>query len=105
MVEPSVDDPTEESVRLGGAAGPRPVADVIVVSERDAKKWGDVRGSLIMPHCRGPPAGRLMSDQADIHGCCLALRATMSSRPSLLLIEGVIAPSLGSTLSRRSRSR
>lgn len=48
VVEPSVDDPTEESVRLRRTLrGLGLFADVIVVSERDAEKWGDVRGSLI----------------------------------------------------------
>jgi predicted nucleotidyltransferase len=48
VVEPSVDDATEESVRLRRTLrGLGLFADVIVVSERDAEKWGDVRGSLI----------------------------------------------------------
>ncbi len=48
VVEPSVDDPTKESVRLRRALrGLGLFADVIVVSDDDADKWGDVRGSLI----------------------------------------------------------
>lgn len=48
VVEPSVDDPTEESVRLRRTLrGLGLFADVIVVSEREAEKWGNVRGSLI----------------------------------------------------------
>ena len=48
VVEPSVDDPTEESVRLRRTLrGLGLVADVVVVSEREAEDWRDVRGSLI----------------------------------------------------------
>jgi len=48
VVEPSVDDPTEESVRLRRTLrGLGLFADVIVVSESEAARWGDVRGSMI----------------------------------------------------------
>jgi hypothetical protein len=48
VVEPSVDDPTEESIRLRRTLrGLGLVADVVVVSEREAEDWRDVRGSLI----------------------------------------------------------
>ena len=48
VVEPSIDDPIEESVRLRRTLrGVGLFADVVVVSECDAEKWGDVRGSLI----------------------------------------------------------
>lgn len=48
VVEPTVEDATEESIRLRRTLrGLGLFADVIVVSEREAEKWGDVRGSLI----------------------------------------------------------
>jgi uncharacterized protein len=48
VVEPSVDDPTEESVRLRRTLrGLGLFADVIVVSEREAERWSDVHGSRI----------------------------------------------------------
>jgi predicted nucleotidyltransferase len=48
VVEPLVDDTTGESVRLRRTLrGLGLFADVIVVSEREAEQWGDVRGSVI----------------------------------------------------------
>jgi uncharacterized protein len=48
VVEPSVGDPTDESVRLRRTLrGLGLFADIVVVSERDAKAWGEVHGSLI----------------------------------------------------------
>ncbi|MGN6371895.1 MAG: nucleotidyltransferase domain-containing protein [Solirubrobacteraceae bacterium] len=48
VVEPSVDDSTEESIRLRRALrGLDLFADVVVVSEREAEAWRQVRGSLI----------------------------------------------------------
>lgn len=48
VVEPSVDNPAEESVRLRRTLrGLGVFADVLVVSEREAEEWRDVRGSLI----------------------------------------------------------
>jgi len=48
VVEPSVDDPAEESVRLRRTLrGLGLFADVVVVSEREAEEWREVRGSLI----------------------------------------------------------
>jgi uncharacterized protein len=48
VVEPSVDDPAEESVRLRRALrGLGLVADVVVVSKQEADDWRDVRGSLV----------------------------------------------------------
>jgi predicted nucleotidyltransferase len=48
VVEPSVDDAAEESVRLRRTLrGLGLFADVIVVSEREAEQWRGVRGSLI----------------------------------------------------------
>jgi predicted nucleotidyltransferase len=48
VVEPSVDDPAEESVRLRRTLrGLGLFADVVVVSEREAEEWSGVRGSLI----------------------------------------------------------
>lgn len=48
VVEPMVEDATEESIRLRRTLrGLGLFADVIVVSEHEAEKWGDVRGSLI----------------------------------------------------------
>jgi predicted nucleotidyltransferase len=48
VVEPEVDNVAAESVRLGRALrGLGVTADVIVVSERDAQDWRDVRGSLV----------------------------------------------------------
>jgi uncharacterized protein len=48
IVEPSVDDPSGESVRLRRTLrGLGLFADVIVVSEHEAERWGVVRGSLI----------------------------------------------------------
>ena len=48
VVEPSVDDQAEESVRLRRTLrGLGLFADVVVVSEREAEEWREVRGSLI----------------------------------------------------------
>lgn len=48
VVEPSVEDRAGESVRLRRALqGLRLFADIIVISESDAREWGGVRGSVI----------------------------------------------------------
>jgi predicted nucleotidyltransferase len=48
VVEPFVEDATEESVRLRRTLrGLGLFADVLVVSEREAEDWRDVRGSVI----------------------------------------------------------
>jgi predicted nucleotidyltransferase len=48
VVEPEVDDPAQESVRLRRTLrGLGLFADVVVVSEHEAQQWRDVRGSLI----------------------------------------------------------
>ena len=48
VVEPSVADPVEESVRLRGTLrGLGLFADVVVVTEQEAEEWRNVRGSLI----------------------------------------------------------
>ncbi len=48
VVEPSVDDPARESVRLRRTLrGLGLFADVIVVSEDEAKRWGQAHGSVI----------------------------------------------------------
>jgi predicted nucleotidyltransferase len=48
VIQPAVDDPAEESVRLRRTLrGLGVFADVVVVSEREAEDWRDVRGSLI----------------------------------------------------------
>jgi predicted nucleotidyltransferase len=48
VVEPAVEDPAEESVRLRRTLrGLGLFADVLVVSEVEAERWRDVRGSLI----------------------------------------------------------
>jgi predicted nucleotidyltransferase len=48
VVEPSVDDPAEESARLRRTLrGLGLFADVVVISEREAEEWREVRGSLI----------------------------------------------------------
>lgn len=48
VVEPEVEDAVAESVRLRRALrGLGVFADVVVISDRDAKDWRDVRGSLI----------------------------------------------------------
>jgi predicted nucleotidyltransferase len=48
VVEPEVEDTVAESVRLRSTLrGLGVFADVIVISDRDAKEWRDVRGSLI----------------------------------------------------------
>ena len=48
VVEPSVEDRVEESVRLRRTLrGLGLFADVVVISEREAEQWREVRGSLI----------------------------------------------------------
>jgi uncharacterized protein len=48
VVEPVVSDPVEESVRLRRTLrGLGLFADVVVVGEREADEWREVRGSLI----------------------------------------------------------
>ncbi len=48
VVEPAVDDPVNESVRLRRTLrGLGLFADVIVVSEDEAELWGQTRGSVI----------------------------------------------------------
>jgi uncharacterized protein len=48
VIEPSVENPARESVRLRRALGNLVLAaDVIVVSEQRVEEWRDVRGSLI----------------------------------------------------------
>jgi predicted nucleotidyltransferase len=48
VIEETVDDPDAESVRLRRALrGLGVFADIVVVSERDAQEWRDVRGSLV----------------------------------------------------------
>jgi hypothetical protein len=48
VVEPEVENPAEEAIRLRttlrGLAVP---TDIVVVSERDAEEWRDVRGSIV----------------------------------------------------------
>ena len=48
VLEPEVENPAEEAIRLRRTLrGLRITADVIVVSDRDAEEWRDVRGSII----------------------------------------------------------
>jgi uncharacterized protein len=48
VIEPEVDNPAVESVRLRRTLrGLRIAADVVVVSEGDVEDWQDVRGSLV----------------------------------------------------------
>ncbi|HTZ62686.1 MAG TPA: nucleotidyltransferase domain-containing protein [Solirubrobacteraceae bacterium] len=48
VVEPTVDDPVEESVRLRRALRDLDLfADVVVVSEHEVQRWRDVHGTLI----------------------------------------------------------
>ena len=48
VVEPGVEDRAGESVRLRRALrGLRLFADIIVISESDAREWGGVQGSII----------------------------------------------------------
>ncbi|HEX3509673.1 MAG TPA: nucleotidyltransferase domain-containing protein [Solirubrobacteraceae bacterium] len=48
VIEPVVDDPAEESVRLRGAlTGLHLFADVVVASEREVDQWGTQHGSFI----------------------------------------------------------
>ena len=48
VIEPDVENPALESVRLRRALGdPVLAADVIVASEHRVQEWRDVRGSLI----------------------------------------------------------
>jgi uncharacterized protein len=48
VVEPEVENPAEEEIRLRRALRDLAIAiDIIVVSERDVEEWRDVRGSLV----------------------------------------------------------
>jgi predicted nucleotidyltransferase len=48
VIEPAIEDATEESVRLRRALrGLRVAADIVVVSEDEAEDWRDVHGSVI----------------------------------------------------------
>jgi predicted nucleotidyltransferase len=48
VVEPEVENPAEEEIRLRRALRGLAIAtDIIVVSERDVEEWRDVRGSLV----------------------------------------------------------
>lgn len=48
VIEETVDDPGAESVRLRRSLrGLGIFADIVVISERDAEEWRDVRGSLV----------------------------------------------------------
>lgn len=48
VVEPEVKNGAEEAIRLRRTLrGLRLIVDVVVVSEREAQEWRDVRGSLI----------------------------------------------------------
>jgi predicted nucleotidyltransferase len=48
IVEPRVEDPVEESVRLRRAlSGLELFADVVVVSEHEVERWRNVHGTLI----------------------------------------------------------
>ena len=48
VIEPEVADPAEESVRLMRAVRDlRLPVEIVVVSERHAAEWRDVRGSLV----------------------------------------------------------
>lgn len=48
VIEPDVDNVTEESVRLRRTLrGLLVAADIVVVSEQEASQWGDVHGSVI----------------------------------------------------------
>ena len=48
VVEPEVENAAEEAIRLlRTLRGLALTADIIVVSERDADEWRDVRGSII----------------------------------------------------------
>lgn len=48
VIEPRVENRAVESVRLRRALrGLGLFADIVVISEDDARSWGDVRGSLI----------------------------------------------------------
>lgn len=48
VIEKTVDDPGAESVRLRRSLrGLGVFADIIVISEREAEDWRDVRGSLV----------------------------------------------------------
>jgi predicted nucleotidyltransferase len=48
VVEPAVDDPAEESVRLRRTLrGLGLFADIVVVTEDEVEQWREVRGSLI----------------------------------------------------------
>jgi predicted nucleotidyltransferase len=47
VVEPEVENPAEEEIRLRALRGLAIATDIIVVSERDVEEWRDVRGSLV----------------------------------------------------------
>jgi len=48
VIEPEVGNAAEEAIRLRRTLrGLRLTVDVLVVSERDAEEWRDVRGSII----------------------------------------------------------
>jgi predicted nucleotidyltransferase len=48
VVERDVEDRFDESVRLARLAGElRVPADVVVVSEKQVKEWGDVQGTML----------------------------------------------------------
>jgi uncharacterized protein len=48
VIEPSVENPANESVRLRRKLRDLLVPmDIVVVSEREVQEWGDVRGSLV----------------------------------------------------------
>lgn len=48
VIEPSVEDPAQESVRLDGTLrGMLVPADVIVVSQESVREWRDVHGTVI----------------------------------------------------------
>ena len=48
VLEPEVDNPAEEAVRLRRTLrGMTLTVDIVVASDREAEEWRDVRGSLI----------------------------------------------------------
>jgi predicted nucleotidyltransferase len=54
VVEPSVDDPAGESVRLRRTLrGLGLFADVVVISEREAEEWREVRRGIEFPYTHG----------------------------------------------------
>jgi hypothetical protein len=68
VIEPSVEHPAYESVRLRRALGDLVVAaDIIVVSQQRVGEWRNVRGSLIHAAlAEGRRAGSLMASQSDL---------------------------------------